>query len=452
MQALFLTMRFLYLYRMSYLLLFSGIALLIILIAWARFNAFLAFLIVSILIGLGSGLPVVTIVNSIQKGIGDLLGGLVIIIGLGAMLGKLVADSGAALRISSGLINAFGKKYIVWALVLTCFIIGVPLFYNVAFVLAVPLVITIAARYKLPAVYIGLPALAALSVTHGYLPPHPSPVALVQQFGANMGITLLYGFIVAVPAIILAGPVFALTLKKYNNKPLQAFASQDMKEEDMPSLFISILAAFLPVLLIGVGSFIAYVLPPQNGVTIFFKAIGEPVMAMLISVIFATFTLGRYGGKKLSAVMSSLGEAVKDVAMIILIIGGSGALKQVLTDTGISNQIVQGLSSYSIHPLLLAWGMSALIRVCVGSATVAGLTTAGIVAPLIATTGVNPSLMVLATGAGSLMFSHVNDPGFWMFKEFFNLSLKDTIKTWSIMETIVSVVGLIGVFVLNAFL
>lgn len=426
--------------------------MLVVLIAVFRFNAFLAFLIVSVGMGLCGGLTMSAVVASVQKGIGDLLGSLVIIIGLGAMLGKLVADSGAALRISSSLINAFGRKYIVWALVVTCFIIGVPLFYNVAFVLAVPLVITIAARYKISAVYIGLPALSALSVTHGYLPPHPSPVALVQQFKADIGVTLWYGFLIAIPAIVLAGPMYAQTLKKYTNKPLQAFASQDIEEDKLPGLYISLTSAFLPVILISVSSLLSYLLPSQNAFVVFIKAIGEPAMAMLISVLFASFTLGRHDGKKFGSVMSSLGEAVKDVAMIILIIGGSGSLKQVLTDTGISTQIVSGLSNLSVHPLLLAWSISALIRVCVGSATVAGLTTAGIVAPLVATTGVNPSLMVLATGAGSLMFSHVNDPGFWMFKEYFNLSLKDTIKTWSIMETIVSVVGLAGVFLINFFL
>ena len=211
---------------MSYLVLIAGIVLLIVLIAWARINAFIAFLLVAILIGLFGGLPIASVVTSIQKGLGDILSSLLIIIALGAMLGKLVADSGAALRISTGLIGAFGKKYIVWALVLTCFIIGVPLFYNVAFVLAVPLVITIAARYKIPAVYIGLPALSALSVTHGYLPPHPSPVALVQQFHADMGVTLLYGVLIAVPAIVLAGPVFATTLKKYKNEPVAGIRIQ----------------------------------------------------------------------------------------------------------------------------------------------------------------------------------------------------------------------------------
>ncbi len=437
---------------MSYLILIAGIALLIILIAWARFNAFLAFLIVCISIGVLSGLSTTAIVNSIQKGIGDILGSLVVILGLGAMLGKVVADSGAALRISSALIKAFGKKYIMWALVITCFIVGIPLFYNVGFVLVVPLIITVAARYNIPAVYLGLPALSALSVTHGYLPPHPSPVALVQQFNADIGTTMMYGFLIAIPAILVAGPGFAFTLKKYTNKPLQAFASKEMDEAQLPSLGVSMAAAFLPVVLIALSAFAGVALPAQNAVAVFFKTIGDPAMAMLISVLFAVFTLGLHHGRRLSAVMSSLGEAVKDIAMILFIIGGAGALKQILTDSGISTQIIQGLTHLQVHPLLLAWSISALIRVCLGSATVAGLTTAGIVAPLIVTTGVNPNLMVLATGAGSLMFSHVNDAGFWLFKEYFNLSVKDTIKTWSVMETLVSIVGLIGVLVINAFL
>jgi Gnt-I system high-affinity gluconate transporter len=437
---------------MTYLILIAGIALLIILIAWARFNAFIAFLIVCIFIGLLSGLSISAIVASIQKGIGDILGSLVVILGLGAMLGKLVADSGAALRISSAFIHAFGKKYIMWALVITCFIVGIPLFYNVGFVLVVPLIITVAARYNIPAVYIGLPALSALSVTHGYLPPHPSPVALVQQFNANIGTTMFYGFMIAIPAILIAGPGFAVTLKKYTNKPLQAFASKDMEEEKLPHLGVSMAAAFMPVVLIALSSLFSYLLPHQNAAVSFFNAIGDPAIAMLISVLFATFTLGTRRGTRIGAVMSSLGEAVKDIALILFVIGGAGALKQILTDSGTSNQIVQGLSSLHVHPLLLAWSISALIRVSVGSATVAGLTTAGIVAPLITTTSVDANLMVLATGAGSLMFSHVNDAGFWLFKEYFNLSIKDTIKTWSMMETIVSLVGLIGVFVINAFL
>ncbi len=437
---------------MTYIILLTGIALLILLITWAKLNAFIAFLIVSILIALASGMNVSAISNSLQKGIGDILGSLVVIIALGAMLGKLIADSGAAQKISSGLVKIFGKHYLQPALVLTAFITGIPLFYGVGFVLLVPLIISMAARYNIPAVYLGLPALAALSVTHGFLPPHPSPTALVQQFHADIGTTLLYGLIIAVPAIILAGPVFSLTLKKYTAKPLATFISPEVSAEELPGMFSSIMAALLPVILIAFSAIIKNVFPQQNIFTSIIHTIGDPIIAMLISLLVAIYTLGLKRNKKMKELMLVLGEAVKDVAMIILIIAGAGALKQVLTDSGLSDIIAHNLTGINVHPLLLAWSISAIIRICIGSATVAGLTTAGIVAPLIATTGVNPNLMVLATGAGSLMFSHVNDTGFWMFKEYFNLSLKDTLKTWSVMETIVSVVGLIGVFVINSFL
>jgi Gnt-I system high-affinity gluconate transporter len=291
-----------------------------------------------------------------------------------------------------------------------------------------------------------------LSVTHGYLPPHPSPVALVQQFHADIGITLLYGLLISIPAIILAGPVFSLTLKKYRAEPLKTFAAKDVPESELPGTFSSFMAAFLPVLLIALNSIVQLAMPVDNAFTRFIHIIGEPVIAMLISVLVASYTLGIRRGKKMEQVMQTLGDSVKDVVLILLIIGGAGSLKQVLTDSGLNDAIVAQLQTWHVHPLLLAWSISAIIRVCIGSATIAGVTTAGIVAPLIISTGVNPNLMVLATGAGSLMFSHVNDPGFWMFKEYFNLSFKDTIKTWSIMETIVSVVGLIGVFVINSFL
>ncbi len=437
---------------MSFIIVLGGIVLLILLITWLRLNAFIAFLIVSILIGLLKGMPVTDVVNSVQKGIGDILGSLVIIISLGAMLGKLIADSGAALRISSSLINAFGQKRLQWALVLTAFIVGIPLFYGVGFVLLVPLVITIAGRYNIPAVYIGLPTLAALSVTHGYLPPHPSPTALVQQFHADIGTTLLYGLAISIPAIILAGPVFSVTLKKYTAKPLQTFAAREMPENELPGAFTSFMAAFLPVLLIALNSLIQQFHLPETAFLKFVQMIGDPAMAMLISVLLASYTLGVRRGKKMQDVMQTLGESVKDIVLILLIIGGAGALKQVLTDSGMNDAIVQHLQNLHVHPLLLAWSISAIIRVCIGSATIAGVTTAGIVAPLIASTGVNANLMVLATGAGSLMFSHVNDPGFWMFKEYFNLNFKETIKTWSLMETIVSIVGLLGVFIINSFL
>ena len=437
---------------MSFIILAIGILLLILLITWARLNAFLAFIIVSILIGLFNGMDVTAIINSLQKGMGDLLGSVIIILGLGAMLGKLVADSGAAQKIATGLMNAFGKKYLMWALVLTAFIVGIPLFYNVGFVLMVPLIITLSKRYNIPAVYIGIPMLSALSVTHGYLPPHPSPTALVTQYNADLGVTLLYGFIVAVPAIIVAGPLFALTLKKIDSKPLETFAGKNIPDNKLPGLFISMFTAFLPVILIATGTIVKLLAPSENIVIKVIIALSDPVIAMTLTLLFAVYSLGLQRGRKMKEVMMPLTEAVKDIAMIVFIIGGAGALKQILTDTGISGQIAEGLQGMNVHPLFAAWSIAAIIRVCLGSATVAGLTAAGIVAPLVATTGVNPSLMVLATGAGSLMFSHVNDGGFWLFKEYFNLSFKDTIRTWSLMETIVSIVGIIAVFILNYFI
>jgi Gnt-I system high-affinity gluconate transporter len=375
-----------------------------------------------------------------------------IILCVGAMLGKLIADSGAANKIATGLIQLFGTKYIQWALVLTAFIVGIPLFYGVGFVLLVPLVITVAARYNLPAVYLGLPTLAALSVTHGFLPPHPSPVALAEQFNANIGLTLFYGIIIAIPTIIIAGPIFSVTLKKYTAKPLAIFSSATISEDGSPSMGASLMAAFLPVLLIGLDTIISLTQTENNTATQIIHIIGDPSVAMLISFLISLYTLGIAQGKTIKNMMGPIGDSVKEVSSILLIIAGAGALKQILLDTGMSIELIKPLTNLSLHPLLLAWLIAAILRVSIGSATVAGLTTAGIVAPLIASSGVNPCLMVLATGAGSVFFSHVNDPGFWMFKEYFNLTVKETFKTWSTMETIVSVVGLVGVFILNYFI
>ena len=437
---------------MPIVLLISAVIFLVLLITVVKLHPFLSFLLVCISVGLATNMEVGKIIGSIQKGIGDIMGSLLVILIVGAMLGKLVADSGAANRIADSLIQAFGTKRIQWALVVTAFIVGIPLFYGVGFVLLVPLVITIAEKYKIPAVYLGLPTLAALSVTHGYLPPHPSPVALAEQFHADLGKTLLYGILIAIPAIIIAGPLFSVTLKKYMAKPLAVFTNKNIDERKLPSLFFSMMAAFLPVVLIATDTIVKIIFPTKNAFTVIIHTIGDPTFAMLITLLIALYTLGIRQGKNIATVMAPMADAIKDISSILLIIGGAGALKQILADSGISNELVRPLSTLSVHPLLLAWGISAIIRVSVGSATVAGLTTAGIVAPLIASTGVNPCLMVLATGAGSLMFSHVNDPGFWMFKEYFNLTVKETIKTWSIMETIVSVVGLIGVFIINSFL
>ncbi|HEY4324731.1 MAG TPA: gluconate:H+ symporter [Mucilaginibacter sp.] len=428
------------------------IILLVVLVSWAKVNPFLAFLIVSITAGLLLGIPLEKVTASVQKGLGDTLSSITIIICLGAMLGKLVADSGAAQKIAEVLVNAFGVKHIQWALLLVGFIIGIPLFYNTGFVLVVPLIFSVTYKYKLPAVYTGLPMLAALSVTHGFLPPHPSPSALVMVFHADMGKTLIYGLIVAIPAIVLAGPVFSRALKNIHSEPLETFRAEELPENKLPSAANSFLTALLPVILL-MATTIYLNIDHTNGAAHKLVAfIGDTPIVMLISLIVATFTLGTRQGKTMKYIGAIYGDAVKDISMILLIIAGSGAFKQVLTDSGISNNIASLLQSVNVQPLILGWLIAAIIRISLGSATVAGLTAAGIVASMVSRDpSINPNLMVLAVGAGSLAFSHVNDGGFWLFKEYFNLSIKDTIRSWSVMETIVSVVGLVGVLVLNQF-
>ncbi|MDR3696448.1 gluconate:H+ symporter [Mucilaginibacter sp.] len=435
---------------MALLTIFFCIILLVLLVSWAKVNPFLAFLIVSITAGLLLGIPLGKVTVSVQKGLGDTLGSITIIICLGAMLGKLVAESGAAQKIADVLVNAFGVKHIQWALLIVGFIIGIPLFYNTGFVLVVPLIFSVTYKYKLPAVYIGLPMLAALSVTHGFLPPHPSPSALVSIFHANMGKTLFYGLLVAIPAVILAGPVFSQTLKKIPSTPLDTFITKEIPADKLPGSGKSFFTALLPVILLMVTTLYLNIDKSTGSTHKFIAFIGDAPIVMLISIIVGTYTLGVSQGKTMKHLGEIYGDAVKDISLILLIIAGSGAFKQVLTDSGVNAQITNSLQSLSLQPLILGWLIAAIIRVSLGSATVAGLTAAGIMSSMVLhNPAINPNLMVLSIGAGSLAFSHVNDGGFWLFKEYFNLSIKDTIKSWSAMETIVSVVGLVGVLALN---
>lgn len=436
---------------MTFVLVLLSIAILVLLIVWAKLNPFLAFLISSIAAGLMLGLSPDLVAKSIQKGMGALLGDLVIVIVTGAMLGKLVAESGAAQRIAGFLMKIFGEKYITWAMSFTGLIVGIPLFYNVGFVLLVPLAFTVSYQYKLPAVYVGIPLLAALSVTHGFLPPHPSPAALVAQFDANMGLTLFYGFLIAIPTIIIAGPLFAPFLKNIKSKPLKTFQTEPKPDHELPSIFNSLFTALLPVVLLIGTTALSLNISKEDPLSPLVSFIADPGVVMLISLLYATFSLGISRKTGMVSLMDTYTVATKDVSMILLIVAGAGALKQIFTDTGVSQTIAESLKTWDMHPLILAWLITSVIRVCVGSATVAGLTTAGIIAPLVTTMDVDPNLLVLSIGAGSLMFSHFNDGGFWLYKEFFNVSIKDTIKSWSLMETIVAVAGLVGVLILDLF-
>jgi Gnt-I system high-affinity gluconate transporter len=393
------------------------------------------------------------IVESIEKGIGNTLGFLVMILGLGAMLGKLVAESGAAQKITNGLIQLFGVKNTRMAVMLTGFIVGVTMFYSVGFVILVPLVFTVAAATGLSLISIALPMLAALSVTHGFLPPHPAPTALSVMFEADMGKTLIYGVIVAIPAILISGPILTRFIPKVEAKPLKEFMTTKVfSEEELPSFSNSILTALLPVILIAVSTLIVNFFPLEGLWLSIIKFIGNPVIALLLTVLVGTYTLGIARGLNMDGVMKIYGAAVSGITMVLLIIAGAGSLKQILIDSGVSEYIGNLLQITSMSPLVIGWLIATLIRFSVGSATVAGLTTAGIVLPLVQSTGVSPELMVLSIGAGSLMLSHVNDSGFWLFKEYFNLNIKETLSTWTVMETSIGISGLLGVLILNQFI
>jgi gluconate transporter len=430
----------------------ASIVLLVLLISWGKVHPFIAFLLTSIFAGYVLGLPLDKIPGSIEKGLGSMLGSLVAIICLGAMFGKLIAQSGAAQKIAAVLMGMFGEKRITWALMLTGFIVGIPLFYNVGFVLLVPLIFSVVYYSKLPAVYLGVPLLASLSVTHGFLPPHPAPTAMVPMFNASMSTTLIYGMFVAVPAMIIAGPVFARFFRNSQSKLPELFTPQDMPVDQLPGTFNCFATALLPVVMIAGSAALPGM--AQEGTLLYsvLKFVSDPFIVMLIALLVATFTLGISRGMRIEPLMEHYSGAVKDIAVILLIIAGAGALKQIFVDTGVSDAISDALQGLSINPLLLGWIIATVIRVCLGSATVAGLTAAGIMAPVVASSGVDPNLMVLAIGAGSLMLSHVNDSGFWMFKEYFNLSLKETLMSWTLMEGIVGVVGIIGVLIMDAVL
>lgn len=430
-----------------------GVALLLLLMIKFKLNGFLSLIIVAIIVGVAEGMPIDKVVTSIKNGVGGTLGSLALIIGFGAILGKLLADCGGAQRIATTLIEKFGKKKIQWAVLITGVVVGFALFYEIGFVLLIPLVFTIAAEAEIPLLFIGIPMAAALSVTHGFLPPHPGPTAIAGIYNANISKTLLYGAILGIPTAIISGPVFSKLLKKMEHPvPKGLYNPKIFAEEEMPSFGISVFTALIPVFFMAVEAVANMTLPKDSTIVRYASFFGDPVIALLIAVIVALFTFGLNRKKKMEEIMQTVAEAITTIAMVLLIIGGGGALKQVLVDSGVSNYIADAMQGSNISPLLLAWLIAALLRIALGSATVAAMTAAGIVAPIVAVTGVSPELMVIATGSGSLIFSHVNDPGFWLFKEYFNLSIPETLKSWSAMETLISVCGLIGVLLINALI
>lgn len=416
-------------------------------LTYKKVSPFISLLLVSVLSGFLMGMAPQTLLKSIETGVGSTLGGLALVICLGAILGKILEESGAVEKIAITLIKAFGEKNIQWAVLLTGFLIGIPLYYNAGFVILVPLVFMLSKKTGLPLLYIAIPMAASLSTTHCFLPPHPGPVVLVNAFKADVGKTLLYGIIIAIPAVIIAGPLLGRQLKKISSPGTALFSGESIVRE-LPPALPSFLVALLPVILISLSVAAENLLPGGLLKTILMFT-GNTTIALFITVLAAFAFAAATTKAAIETQMQWLTAAISGIAMILLIITAGGVFKQVLTDSGTATYISSFSSKWNMPPLLFAWVVTALLRVMIGSATVAGITAAGVVAPLLAQHNVSPELMVLAVGSGSVFCSHINDSGFWMYKEFFKLSLKQTFLSWTVMETLISIVGLIGVLLLN---
>ncbi|AYK59137.1 gluconate permease GntP [Bacillus subtilis] len=430
-----------------------GILALLFLIMGLKLNTFISLLVVSFGVALALGMPFDKVVSSIEAGIGGTLGHIALIFGLGAILGKLIADSGGAQRIAMTLVNKFGEKNIQWAVVIASFIIGIALFFEVGLVLLIPIVFAISRELKISILFLGIPMVAALSVTHGFLPPHPGPTAIAGEYGANIGEVLLYGFIVAVPTVLIAGPLFTKFAKKIvpasfaKNGNIASLGTQKtFNLEETPGFGISVFTAMLPIIIMSVATIIDLLQETigfeDNGVLAFIRLIGNASTAMIISLLVAVYTMGIKRNIPVKTVMDSCSTAISQIGMMLLIIGGGGAFKQVLINGGVGDYVADLFKGTALSPIILAWLIAAILRISLGSATVAALSTTGLVIPLLGHSDVNLALVVLATGTGSVIASHVNDAGFWMFKEYFGLSMKETFATWTLLETIISVAGL----------
>jgi gluconate transporter len=420
-------------------LLFVIITILVVLISYFKVQPFLSFLFVSIITGLAYGFNTNLIIGAVQKGIGSTLGAILPIILIGAMIGKIIAKTNASIVIADQLIKLFGPKRLPFAFMIIGFIVSMPLFFSVAFLLLTPLVLTTAQRQQMNPVYLGIPMLASLSITQGFLPPHPAPYYLVTHLeGAEIDKTLGWGIVISIPAMLLSGWLFGMTLKTIPANPMNF--TQEVEPVNPPSFLSSLTVILLPVLLISTSAFFKHPV---------IELISEPNLALFFSLIVAMYILGFRRGVKWDDMRHWILDASKEVAPLILTFAGAGAFKEILQLMNIGNEVMSMAKNSAVNPLFLGWLIAAMLRVITGSSTVAGITTAGIILPVLLQTGVNPNLMALSIGAGSMVLSHVNDTGFWLFKEYFGVSVKNTLRSWTVMETILAVAGLVGVLVLQ---
>lgn len=430
-----------------------GVALLLFLNMKVKLNGVLALLISALFVGIANGLSLPDVIASIKQGFGGTLGSLALIIGFGAVLGKLMVDSGAAQRVATTLLNKFGVKNVEWAILIVGSIFGVSVFYEVAFIILAPLVISIALEAKIPYLRLGITMVAAATMAHSIFPPQPGPVALVEAYGADMGMVYILGLVVVIPAVICAGIILPRMLKNLDRPVPQLLKKEkEFSEEEMPSFAVSLIVPLIPALIITAATILNYFITEGSTTHQIVNFIGSAEISLMIAVLVAFYTFGLRVGRTMNEITKSFSGAIEGIAMIIFIVGSGGAFKQIILNSGVGDSIASLMQNSSISPLIMAWLITAMIRIATGTGVVSAITAAGIVGPMIHTFDVNPVLMVLATAAGSNTITHVNDASFWLFKEYFNLSIKETFKTWGLLLFVNSIVGLGIVLILDLFI
>jgi GntP family gluconate:H+ symporter len=433
-----------------YLLISALVAVvgLIVLIAVFKLNPFITLFVASLFLAVMTGMQLSTVVHSFEAGVGATLGHIAIVVALGTMLGKMMAESGGADRIAHTLTEIFGEKRVHWAMMVIGLIVGLPAFFEVGFVLLIPIAFTVARRTRTSLIMVGLPMVAGLSVVHGLVPPHPAALLAVTIYKADVGRTIFYALLVGLPTAVIAGPLYAKLIARHIHLPTENPMAREFvdhgTERSLPGFWLTLFTILFPVILMLVGSWADRIAAPKSGLNEGLHLIGNDDIALLIGVLLSFFTLGRMRGFNRSTILRFSNECLAPTATITLLVGAGGGFGRILADSGVSQAIISVALNSHVPLLFLAWLLAALMRLATGSATVAMSTAAGIVAPIaLHATGVHPELLAIATGAGSLIFSHVNDGGFWLVKEYFNMSVADTIKTWSVCETIISVTALI---------
>lgn len=439
-----------------------SVIVLLILMTKLKINGFVALLVVAVGVALLTPLPffgttaigLADIPGILADGVGGQLDDTLMVIGLGAMIGRVMGDAGAAQRIAMKMIDRFGQKGVQVAMVVTAMLIGVTMFYEVAFVIIVPIAFTLVRATKSNLLWVGLPMSIALSTMHSFLPPHPGPTAVAGTYEASVGLTLAYGLLIAIPAgalVALVWPRLPFVKKMDPQIPAGLVSDKLFEEDEMPGLGVSLAMALFPVVIIAGGAVFELVAPDSPAIG-FVQFISAAPVALLITLLLATWVFGPRSGRTLAEVNASASASAKPMAIILMVIGAGGAFKEVLTEAGIADYIANLAGGWNISPIILAWLIAVILRIALGSATVAVVTAAGIAAPLVAASGISPELMVLATSCGSIAFSHVNDPGFWMFKEYFGLSVTDALKTRTTYTTTLAILGLGGVLLLSTFI